>query len=372
MITGKATAEGTAAYAAKHASLPAGHWRPTLGLTLSSLGMGTYLGNADPVTDGKYAAAAGRALELGLNILDSAINYRFQRSERNVGTALKKAVEAGALRREEVLVCTKGGYIAGDWGPPTREWFEATYLKPGVITVEDIVAGSHCMAPAYLKHEVDQSRANLGLETLDVYYVHNPETQIQAVGPDEYYARLTAAFRALEECAAEGKIQWYGTSTWNAYRTPPGAPGAVSLEKTLACARAAGGENHRFKVVQLPFNFALPEALLAPTQEVAGTDVSALEAASALGLTVFTSVPLMQGQLLGRFSRELRQRFPGLESDAQRCLQFARSTPGLAAPLCGMKSVEHVEENAKTATVPPFSEADYAALTAMLTGAAGA
>ena len=89
MIKGHATPDGTAAFAKRHPALAAGHWRPVLGLTLSSFGLGTYLGNADPVTDGRYAAAAARALELGLNVIDTATNYRYQRSERNVGAALK-------------------------------------------------------------------------------------------------------------------------------------------------------------------------------------------------------------------------------------------------------------------------------------------
>jgi aryl-alcohol dehydrogenase-like predicted oxidoreductase len=361
MIPGKATAEGTAAFAGRAANAHPQHWRPALGLTLSSIGMGTYLGNADPVTDGKYAAAAGSALGRSINVIDTAINYRYQRSERSVGQALKKAVDGG-LKREEVLLCTKGGFLAGDTGPASREWFDATYAKPGIIAESDVVAGCHCMTPAFLKHEVEQSRKNLDVETIDVYYVHNPETQLGEIDPREYWTRLTKAFRALEECAAEGKIQWYGTATWNAFRAPPGSPSATSLAKTVECAVEAGGPNHRFKVIQLPFNFALPEAALAQTQEQGEALVTTLDAARALGLTVFTSVPLMQGQLLGRFSPELRKRFPGLKTDAQRCLQFVRSTPGITAPLCGMKDVEHVEENTKVVEVAPFTSDEYRAL----------
>jgi aryl-alcohol dehydrogenase-like predicted oxidoreductase len=368
MIAGHATPEATAAYAKRHASLPPAHWRSALGLSLSSLGMGSYLGNADPLTDGKYAAATTRALEAGVNVLDSAINYRFQRSERNIGAGLKAAIEKGFAKREEVLLCTKGGFISGDWGPADKKWFEATFVKPGIITADDVVAGCHCMTPKYLKHEVDRSRENLGVSTIDVYYVHNPETQLPEIGPKEYYERLTAAFRTLEECAAEGKIRCYGTATWNAYRTAPGTPSAASLEQTLDCARKAGGDGHRFKVVQLPFNFGLPEARFAESQVLGKDRLSALAAAEALGLTVFTSVPLMQGQLLGRLTPALRARFPGLETDAQRCLQFARSTPGIAAPLCGMKSPEHVEENAKVCAVPPLSAAEFDAVVALLRG----
>jgi aryl-alcohol dehydrogenase-like predicted oxidoreductase len=356
MVPGKATPEGTAAFARRFPALDPGHWRPALGLTLSSVGLGTYLGNADPVTDQKYAASARRALGRGVNVLDSAINYRYERSERSLGAALREAVASGAVAREEVLVCTKGGFITGDHGPATREWFEAEIVRPGLARLEDVAAGGHCMTPGFLRHELERSRRNLGVETIDVYYVHNPETQIPEVGEDEYYRRLTAAFAALEEAAREGKIQFYGTATWTAYRVPPGDASHASLERTLECARAAGGVDHRFRVIQLPLSLALPEAYATPTQAVGGRELPALEVAAALGLAAFTSAPLVQGRLLGHPAlREARDRFPGLRTDAQRCLQFARSVPGVAVALCGMKTVDHVEENLQIARVPPMA-----------------
>jgi aryl-alcohol dehydrogenase-like predicted oxidoreductase len=362
MIKGKATAEGTAAFAKNRPKAHERHWKNGLGLTLSSVGMGSYLGNADPITDGKYAAAVGKALEAGINVLDSAINYRYQRSERNLGAGLKKAIDSGAVARDQVLICTKGGFVAGDMGPPTREWFETTLVKPGILTVADIVAGAHCMTPAYLRHEVEQSLANFGVETLDVYYVHNPETQMPEVGEPEFYARLTSAFRELEKCADEGKIQVYGVATWHAFRVLPSHEAYVSIEKTLACAEAAGGKNHRFRAVQFPFNFGLPEALTQPTQTVGEKSTGVIDAARDAGLAVFTSVPLMQGQLLGRFGPEFKAKFPGLKTDAQRCLQFVRSTPGVTAPLCGMKDPAHVEENGAVCAAAPFTVEEFNAL----------
>jgi aryl-alcohol dehydrogenase-like predicted oxidoreductase len=363
MIPGKATPEGTAAYAKQRTAAHAGHWRESLGLTLSSLGMGTYLGNADPVTDGKYEAAALKAFESGINVVDTAINYRYQRSERSIGVALRKAVEKGFVSRDQVLLCTKGGYVSGELQPPSPQWFADTYVKPGLVTPEEIAAGCHCMAPKYLRHEVEQSRKNLGVETIDVYYVHNPETQVGEVGDEEYYKRLTAAFRELEAIAAEGKIQWYGTATWNAYRVPRGDESFVSLEKTLACAEAAGGAKHRCRVVQLPYNLGMTEAQTGLSQELKGQPATAIDVARAFGLALFTSVPLLQTRLLGHPAfRGLKDKFPGVKTDAQRCLQFVRSTPGVAAPLCGMKDVEHVAENAKLAGIPPLPAADFEAL----------
>jgi aryl-alcohol dehydrogenase-like predicted oxidoreductase len=362
MIKGKATPEGTAAYAKKQTKAHAGHWKSSLGLTLSSVGMGSYLGNADPVTDGKYAAALTLAVQNGINVFDSAINYRYQRSERNLGVGLKKAIDGGLVTRDQVLLCTKGGFISGDMGPPTKEWFEQTYLKPGIVTAQEFVAGCHCMTAKYLRHEVEQSLINFDVETIDVYYVHNPETQLPEVGPEEFYERLTAAFRELEACVSEGKIQFYGTATWHGYRMPPAHESHVSLEKTLACAVAAGGKDHHFRVVQLPFNFGLPEALSHLSQESGGVAVSALDAARAAGLAVFASVPLMQSQLLGRFGPDFRAKFPGLKTDAQRCLQFVRSTPGVTAPLCGMKDPAHLEENVKVCAAAPFTPEEFNAL----------
>lgn len=362
MIPGKATPDGTAAYAKASAKAHEKHWRQALGLTISSLGMGSYLGNADPVTDGRYAAACEKALASGINVLDSAINYRYQRSERNLGLGLKKAIDAKVVTREQVLICTKGGFISGDMGPPSKEWFQETYLKPGVVTESDFVGGGHCMTPKYLRFELDQSRKNLGVETIDVYYIHNPETQAAQVGESEFYKRLTAAFRELEACVAEGKIQVYGVATWHAYRVPPRTQHYVSFDRTLACAVEAGGEKHHFRVLQLPLNLGLPEAMTMTNQASGGTEASAIEAADAADVAVFTSVPLMQGQLLGRFNAEFRSKFPGLKTDAQRCLQFVRSTPGVTAPLCGMKDVAHVEENAAVCAVPPFTDAEFQAL----------
>jgi len=362
MISGKATAEGTAAFAKNCPKAHERHWRQALGLTLSSLGMGSYLGNADPITDGKYVAATEKALASGLNVLDSAINYRYQRSERNLGAGLKKAIDAKTVTRDQVLICTKGGFISGDMGPPSREWFQEVYVKPGIVTEADFVAGAHCMTPKYISFELDQSRRNFGVETIDVYYVHNPETQAAQVGESEFYARLTAVFRELEACVSEGKIQVYGAATWHAFRVAPRTQNYVSLERTLACAREAGGENHHFRVLQLPLNLGLPEAMTLPTQESGGHGVPAIEAASAAGLAVFTSVPLMQGQILGRFGADFRTKFPGLKTDAQRCLQFVRSTPGVTAPLCGMKDVAHVEENSAVCAMPPFTLAEFRAL----------
>ena len=354
MIAGRATPDGTARFIQTRRAAN-GHWRQDLGVTLSSVGMGTYLGKWDDATDAVVATAARRAIAKGVNVIDSAINYRFQRAERSLGQALKDGIAAGEFSRDQVLICTKGGYLSFEGQPPAdpRAWFEGTFVDEGIATFDDLVDDSHCMAPAYLRHEVDQSRKNLGVETIDVYYVHNPEGQLPAVGEKEFDRRLTAAFRELEKCADEGKLAYYGVATWNGFRQIQGQD-RLSLDRVIGCAREAGGEKHRFRVVQLPLNLGMPEALLVPTQELEGKSFPFLTVAKQLGITVFTSVPLLQGQLLGRLPEPVRAKFPDLTTDAARAIQFARSAPGVTAPLVGMKSPAHIDENLAVVAVPPL------------------
>lgn len=355
-MRGFATAEGTAGYRKRlGARAGKGHFKTWRGLQLSSVGVGTYLGEADEETDRAYEGAVRRALELGVNVVDSAVNYRHQRSERSIGAALRELVSAGALAREEVLLTTKGGFIPFDGAVPANPsaYFTETYLKTGLLTPADVVAGSHCMTPRYLADQLDRSRANLGVDTIDVYYVHNPETQLGVVDRPVFTARLRAAFEFLEGAAGDGKIRWYGAATWEGFRQPATARDYLSLPDLVGLAREVAGERHHFGVIQLPYSLAMTEALTLTNQQVGKSSLSVLQAAERLGVYVMTSASILQGKLARNLPPALSQVLEGLSTDAQRALQFVRSTPGVGTALCGMRRVAHVEENALLVSVPP-------------------
>ena len=118
------------------------------------------------------------------------------------------------------------------------------------------------MTPSYLANQLEQSLRNMELECVDVYYIHNPESQVGAVSEEEFYSRLRAAFERLEQNIAQGKIKMYGVATWNGFRVPPEAAGYHSLPRMLEVAREVGGESHGFRFIQLPFNLSMPEALV--------------------------------------------------------------------------------------------------------------
>lgn len=363
-IPGWATPEGTNRYRQRFdGKIPAEHFRQAENLWLSSIGIGTYLGNYDEATDRQYHEAVVRAVESGCNVIDSAVNYRLQRSERSVGTALKELATKG-YGRDEIVLATKGGFIPYDGAPPRdpKAYIEETILKPGLAKAGEIVAGCHCMTPRYLAHQMDLSRRNLDVECIDIYYVHNPETQLGRIGRDEFDDRLLRAFEALEEAVAAGKIRLYGVATWNAFRNEVHSKDYLSLAQVISLAEKAGGKNHHFKVIQLPLNLGMSEALSSANQPIGEKTVTLLEAAQSLGITVMCSASVLQGQLTRNLPSVIGETFEGLETDAQRALQFVRSTPGVTTALVGMKQVSHVDENLKTARTPPASWEQYSKL----------
>ena len=314
MIPGRATPEGTARFRQRfEGQVAAGHFRLSGDLWLSSLGLGTYLGGADDATDAAYEEAVLAALSAGVNVFDTAINYRGGRSERSVGRALDRAFASGLAKRDEVFVSTKGGFPA-DGGP-------------------------HSLEPAFLTGELDKSRNALGLDTVDLYYLHNPESQLENHSPADAFERIGTAIAWLNTARGEERIASGGLATWNGLRTAPGAGGHLPLIELAGVAPAA------LSAIQLPINLAMPEALAAPTQDLDEATLPVLVVARYAGLRIFASASILQGRLARGLPPEIETVFPRLDTDAQRALQFTRSAPGLTTALVGMSTPEHVREN---------------------------
>ncbi len=332
-----ATSDGTARYGDRFAAFRDAAFyrtvRPTdLALEVSSLGIGTYLGAEDDATDRAYTDALIAAGEGGINFFDSAINYRNQRSERCIGAALRQ------MQRDELVVCTKAGFLTPG-------------AIPSSLPREDVVGGMHCMAPDFLADQIDRSRANLGVDTIDVFYLHNPETQLGFVDRAEFETRIRRAFTRLERLADEGKIRWYGAATWDGFRKK----GALSLERLAEIAAEEGGPEHHFRFIQLPFNLNMVEAFVERPESV-------LKSAARLGIVAVASATLLQTQVLAHMPGKVAQLFPDLATDAQRAIQFTRSTPGISVALVGMSRREHVVENLGVASILPAAREDYVRL----------
>lgn len=365
MIPGHATLEGTERFKNRFAGkLDANHFRRKQNLYFSSIGIGSYLGDPDPKTDDLYASALKKSIELGVNVIDSAINYRAQRSERSFGRAIGELIHAGKLKRDEIIVCTKGGFLPFDGGYPENatDYIETTYIKPGILKPEDIAQGCHAMTPHYLEDQLNRSLKNLGLQTVDIYYLHNPETQLADVDRREFLSRIKTAFEFLEKHVKAGKIRMYGAATWTGFRVARGSDDYLSAEELAVIAREVGGPEHHFRAIQLPFNLAMPEAWIFPNQPFAANSVPFLGMIERLDMVTVASASLLQSRLAGPLPDYLEKYFPNLSHSSQRAIQFARSVPGITCALVGMKNISHVEENLMTAKFPPMVESDMFAL----------
>jgi aryl-alcohol dehydrogenase-like predicted oxidoreductase len=339
VIAGFATAEGTLQFAERFFShREAAFYRTVQDLHLSSIGLGTYLGDADDDVDRAYTNAVLAAARGGINVFDTAINYRNQRSEHSIGAALRELINDGEIQRDQLMVCTKAGFLTQGAVPKT--------LLP-----EDVAGGMHSMAPDFLADQIDRSRENLGLDTLDVFYLHNPETQLRFIAAGEFNERIGRAFAKLEDLATAGRIHFYGAATWDGFRKP----GALSLAALVEIATGIAGDEHHFRFIQLPFNLGMIEALSQPLED--GRNV--LDIAQSLGIAVVASATIHQAQLSRNLPESIAARIPGLQTDAQRAIQFTRSTPGITVALVGMSDSEHVQENLGVAAVEPMHRQDY-------------
>ncbi|HET6331185.1 MAG TPA: aldo/keto reductase [Holophagaceae bacterium] len=321
-------------------------------MTPSSLGFGTYLGAPSAAADEGYAAAARRFFELGGTAFDTAANYRSGRSERALGSVLP------GLPRGSFFISTKAGYLPMSDGE-TREspgaWFDRVLRGPGILADDEVVDGCHALTPCYLAHQLEVSRRALGLETIDLFHLHNPEQQLPALGVEAFYAVIAKAFDACEGFRSEGRIRFYGVATWDGLRVPPGAENHLDLARLWHLAESIGGPRHGFRWVQAPLNLGMPEAFTEPTQELDGQRLTLLEAAQGLGISVQTSASMLQARILGSVEAQrgtLAKALPGCVTAAQIALQFTRSCPGVTTALCGMGRVVHVEENLPVLALP--------------------
>tara|TARA_B100000929_G_scaffold219619_1_gene176187 strand:+ start:1169 stop:2272 length:1104 start_codon:yes stop_codon:yes gene_type:complete len=358
MLSGFATPEGTKNFTVKHDSIPEKNFNIFQDLSLSNVGIGTYLGNPDSDTDNMVKNAVKKSVLAGVNVIDTAINYRAQKAERSVGQAISELVNENKISRDEIFISTKNGYVTndGDIQEDLMQYVIRELGKPGIVKEGDISSGYHCMTVPYLEDQLNRSLKNLQLECIDLIYIHNSVEGNPEMSKETFLQKLKDVFEFYEQKRKDGKIRFYGMATWECFRVAEDHKMFLSLEQVIAIAKSVGGDDHGFRFIQLPYNLHFDQALMQKNQLVNNKFASILESAKQLNIGVFTSVPLMQGKLLdwAKNKPELTEVSPSVG-----LLQFIRSTPGVLAPLVGQKSDAHVTENLEVMKIDPLSEDDF-------------
>jgi aryl-alcohol dehydrogenase-like predicted oxidoreductase len=252
-LPGQATPDATRAYSVRlwqaNPKISPNAWRVLEGLTVGKVGVGGYRLSGTP----NQKDALREALMRGCNLVDTSANYMDGQSEETIGQVLTELVNEDKVQRDEIVVVTKGGYIQG------RLYQQLQNTPPAeVVQLGDGLW--HCLHPDFIRAQVAASRARLGLETLDVYLLHNPEYFLMAEGGhEEYYRRLEEAFVALEELCQKGEMGCYGISS-NTLVVPSDDPTFTDLNEVYAAAERAAqrhfGRKKRpnFRVIELPMN----------------------------------------------------------------------------------------------------------------------
>ena len=338
------------------------HFKEFDDLILSSIGMGTYLGDLSKEDDIDIENALYESVKShAINVIDSAINYRAMKSEKSIGRSITRLVNDGIISRDEIFVSTKNGYITNDGDYPMLdvwEYIQRMYISPGIIKAEDISSGYNVLKPAYIEKCIERSRFNLNLDTLDLVYIHNAfESWHQDVSKNKFFDMLSKVFEVYEKFRSKNKIRYYGMATWTCFRVGEENKEYLSLDEVYNIAKSIGGVDHGFRFIQIPYNLAYSEALFLKNQNVGNEKkLTILEAAKRLKIGVFSSVPLLQGKLI---KTTIPDYSDGLTDPIMKLVQIIRSSPSVIAPLIGQKKMDHVKKNNKISEIPPLSEEEF-------------
>lgn len=353
-----ATKEGTFSYLKQFPKYSRDFYRFDGDVFVSSLGLGTF--RKEPYREENYIVnykdAVKTAVLNGINLIDTAINYRYQTSEREIGEALKELFSEGSAVREQLVVTSKAGFLPLDFPFPENpyQWIEEHLFASGLATKEEVVVDQHCMTPAYLRWSVEQSLQNLQLQTIDVFFLHNPEMQLGYVEYRTLKKRIKKAFELFEKLVEEGKIRHYGIASWNGFLYDESHTEYLSLKDMVAIAEEAGGKGHHFKYIQSPYNLGKAQAYSFSNQKGAdGRYYTLMQAIQGYGLKMMASSSLLQMNLFkGVFGPSVGEMLGTAElNDIMSALQFARTGTVMSA-LFGAVDPRHVEENLMLAYLP--------------------
>lgn len=385
--SGSASSSGTKKFVeyAKSKGIDFDHFKVVENLYLSSLGMGTYLGNLSQQDNIDIENAVYNSITSGsINVIDTALNYRSMLSEKTIGRAIAKIFEENVLDRSQIFISTKNGYFTNDGEYPTidiDQYLKNMFLDSEVIKESDISPSYNIMNPNYISRCIDKSLCNMGIETLDLVYIHNSfESWYNHVDKPTYANMLAKVFEVYEEYRKKGKINFYGMATWNCFTADPTESNYLSLQDIVDIAKLIGGENNGFRFIQLPYNIYMHQPITKKNQYTKfEKNLSLIDCAQKLGIHIFTSVPLLQGKLLHNFpvfndiksnnskDEDVLKLVHDLPFQSLKLLQFIRSTPGVVAPLVGQKKTEHVDENLVISKYPLLTTGAFNLLRDILT-----
>ena len=301
--------------------------------TLSKLILGTHLGDFSDEVSFSYRQAVSFALQNGINAIDGAINYRGMRSEKDEGAAIQQLIHDGKLKRGDVCVSSKAGLLFGDITEKLNpRMYLEKILKPQGISETDFYEYDglyQTLNPVFFEIALEKSRRNLGLDTIDIHYIHIPEITRSGTTEADFYDRMERLFRWYERKVAEGKIRQFGIALEFMGKEPGKSRWHFELEELMNRALKAGNGRTHFKHVIYEYNILCPYPVTAASQTVENRVLPLADACRRLGLETEASMPFAMGGALQNHS-------------VQELLAFASG--GADHVIAGSKNTAHIRE----------------------------
>jgi len=290
------------------------------GLRVSAVGLGTMVhgGHFGPAEDADSLRAIDRALELGVNFIDTSDAYGAGYSETILGKALKG-------RRDKVVIATKGGN---------------TMVGPR--------RGSRDFSVPYISRVLDESLERLQTDYIDLYQLHNPTVDIIEGGD---------VWELLERRKQEGKIRHYGVSI-------------NKMEEGIAAVKDGRSETIQIEynlLAQEPADEVFPQALRAEVGVIARVPLK--RGLLSGKMTVGDAGRFQRDDMRARqftkdvLERELakveRLRFlvrDPFQTLAQVAISFCIADPAVSTVIPGARDAAQMEENAKPADLTLSSQ----------------
>lgn len=217
---------------------------------ISKIGFGSYRIND---SSQEHYDALCHAFKCGCNLIDTSSNYTDGRSEMLIGKFINSNPQY------QPFIITKAGYIQGSNLRDFNEQHYPDFNAADVVCINDDF--KHCIHPAFLENQIQQSLTRLKVKQIDAFLLHNPEYFFMgafAQNKEVFYEQIKRAFIFLECMVANGKIRSYGISS-NTFSCSDEMPNSVLLTRALSIAREIKKE-HNFKAIQFPFNILEQQA----------------------------------------------------------------------------------------------------------------
>ncbi len=299
----------------------------------AKIGLGTHLGSFSIEDSKQYIDAITFAVINGVTAIDTAINYRGMRSEKDVGKAVNALISSGAVKREDITIASKAGLLFGDITSgrnPMKCLHEV--LEPKGIRLNDFCEYEglyQTLNPDFYETALQISLQNLEIDMLDIHYIHLPEITRAKLTETEFDEQIAKLFAWYEEKVKDGKIRFYGLALELCALEPEEEQWYINIEKADCLARELSNGDSHFKYIQIPYNIQYPYAATVQNQSYKGENCSLVEAAHRMGLNVIGSKPLCGGE--------------GFEkATLEEMISFALN--GVDAINVGSRNQEHIQE----------------------------